>query len=203
MKSNESKVLDSDEDRRNMFKLFEDEAQTRSKFKPDPVRYTEYPNPEDGKKQLKEEIKSELLVELNIKSKVYQEINSLLKTEGFLDSTRDYFSKHINDEIRVQVKNYDTHKAVNDLVADKVKSNFQPLANMVIERAITRLAEKMTNEVNIIRDMSHSLSSEIRHLSMKMPVSPSYEKDITKHIMEKIDKLTFKQANKLLEDKNE
>ncbi len=198
IKFDKNKVIDANQEKEDLNQLFKDSAREQSKFIPEPKKYIEYPKPINERKKLIEDIKESLLIELDLKVKVQTEIYALFQTGAFLEGVKKDLLKFISAEVRCQVRDFNLHDSASKLIKEKVETNFNSLTEEVCKRTISKIANKMTKEVNIIREMSHSLNSEIRHISMKIPVSPSYEKEITDYIKKSIDKTSFKELNLMI-----
>lgn len=193
-----NKILEADEDIQNLFDYMESQKNLRSDWdKPKNTdNYKTYPEFKSDKKLLKEyfdEFMQDYL--LDIREQVEEQFSNILEEGEFIKKTTDYLKNYITQQVNSELRDSKLHEKAQKLVKEKIETNSTEILKEIIKETIQDISNKMKKEYHYVKQLSYSIDSEIRHLSMKLPVSPLYEKKITERITEKIHSFNFESNN--------
>lgn len=93
-------------------------------------------------------------------------------TDGlFLESSKKFFIKLIEDEIRVSIKNASLHEYLHSITAQYVKDKVKPITEIVVEKIVKDLNRKFRKDYEVTKELCYSIDSEMRHTMKRLPIS--------------------------------
>lgn len=94
--------------------------------------------------------------------------------EEFQEKLREW----IKEEVRCQICDNSIHKYTEDMIIDKIKTQFNTICKDIANVVLSRMNKELRREYAVTKKLCYSIESEIKHTLQRLPTTVEHDEKI-------------------------
>jgi hypothetical protein len=125
-------------------------------------------------------------------AKLIQTMESLASQEMFLSEVKKFLMNYVDQEISVRLSQEGVLNTVVDHARDEIKRNMSGNLKDITREIVGSMNRELNKQYSVTKDLVYSIDAEVRHLTMRIPISEVDEAKIRDVVATKLEELVPK-----------
>jgi len=135
---------------------------------------------------------------MKIKDEVEEKMLSIFENMDFVKKVKLDMINTLNFKLKEILSNEEISETIIGIANDDIKANLNDNIKTVVNKILSSISKRLRQELNITKDLTYSIDSEIQHVIKNNEVSYELGKRIEKRINRLLNSIIIKEGKLIL-----